>query len=560
MDYTKQQLTDASVVLWILDNKFVSETGKPIEFTQHRFMIDYLHDQHPHKVSLKSSQIGETVMELFDDFHLVGKKHLNVAHTMHTSDVLQSFVRPKVNPLIQNNPAIRALMTTDSEGLKGFGSNFLFLRGANAESQAISFSADVLKIDEKDRSNLSVVEMFQSRMDFSEFRWIREFSNPSAKGIGVDATFQRSDQRHWFVKCPACGYERHIDFEQDTDMLSHFVDREHAEDGVVKPIYVCGNPECWHELSNADRIRGRWVAKWPSRDKIHGYWFSQMMAPWFSAAQIVDKFENNSIEYFYNFVLGKPYTAANLEFSRETILRACRPGVPYRRGVVMGSDIGNPHWYWLGNASGVFEIGHAASWEDLERIFLSNNCDAWVADAQPEFTEVQRMIRKYPGKFYACRYVQDTKGVGIVRWQSGDLSGFVYADRTKIIDRLVQEVTEGSIRFMMQPSGLEELIKHAANIYRRVETDEKGKTSIDWLTVGKNDGDTGGAKPDHLVHAGVYWRIALEQSLSGTGFVNDTSELAATVPEAPTVRGGKIQVKFDIEESLDRAKNTMIRS
>lgn len=541
---SKQALTDASVVLWILDNKFVSETGHPIEFVQHRFMIDYLHDDHPHKVALKSSQIGETVMELFDDFHLVGKRHLNVAHTMHTSDVLQSFVRPKVNPLIQNNPVIANMMTVDSEGLKGFGDNFLFLRGANAESQAISFSADVLKIDEKDRSNLSVVEMFESRLDFSTVQWIREFSNPSAKGIGVDATWQRSDQRHWFVKCHHCNYFMYIDFEQDMDDKSHYVDQ-------VKLIYACGN--CHNELSTADRIQGEWVAKYEKRDKIHGYWFSQMMAPWFTAAKIVDKFQNNSVEYFYNFVLGKPYTASNLELSRETILRACRPAKPFLRGVVMGSDIGVPHWYWLGNAAGVFQVGRADSWDDLERIFLQYRCDAWVADAQPEFTQVQAMIRKYPGKFYACRYVKDTKSVGVVRWQTGDAQGFVHADRTKVIDRLVNEITAGEIRFMTQPDDLNEFIAHAGNMYRTVETDDKGTVSTHWRTVGKGTGAAGSEKPDHLVHAGVYWRIALELSFSGAGFVND--DRGGEVTPAPTVRNGKIEVAYDIKESLERARN-----
>jgi phage terminase large subunit GpA-like protein len=191
-------LITSSALAWIYSNGFVTENRKPIEFTDHRFLIDYISDQHPHKTSKKSSQIGETVIELLDDFHLAIHRKLNVIHTLHTNDVLKGFVVPKVNPIIQHNPGINMHITKDSEGLKQFKDNFVYFRGANAESQAISISADVLKIDEKDRSNLHVVEMFQSRLDFSEYKWIREFSNPSAIGFGVDETYNRSDQRHWF--------------------------------------------------------------------------------------------------------------------------------------------------------------------------------------------------------------------------------------------------------------------------------------------------------------------------------------------------------------------------
>lgn len=548
----KQSLTDASVVLWILDSNFVTEKGRPVEFVDHRWAIDYLADQHPHKVAIKAAQAGMTFLEFLDDIHLTGKQGLEVAHTFHTDAILKTIVQPKLNPLIANNPRLKAMMTTDSESLKGFGGSFLHILGANSQSNAISFSADVLKIDEKDRSDLSVVEMLESRLKASKFRWIREFSNPSAENIGVDAAWQKSDQRHWFVRCRACSHNMYIDFEK-SDMKNHYVDQ-------LLRQFVCGGflsdgAECRAIISNADRIRGEWVSKWPKQDKIHGYWISQLMCPWITADDICSDFESKTIEYFYNFVLGKAYTAANMRFNRETILRACRPAKPFLRGVVMGSDIGKPHWYWLGNRAGVFEVGKADSWDDLDRIFELNRCDAWVADAAPEFTEVQARIRRYPGKFFGCRYDDDAKGLGIVRWQSGDKQGYVNADRTKIIDRLVNEVTNQEIRFMCQPSQLEDLITHAGNIYRRVETDDSGHTKVRWITVGKSSGETGSAKPDHLVHAGVYWRIALELSMGGQGYVNDGASRSSTAPEAPTVRDGKIEFKVDVAESIERAKN-----
>lgn len=531
----RDDLMAANTVPWIMGNQFVTENRKPFEFYSHRFLLDYLADDHRHKVSKKSSQIGETVGELFDDFHLAIHRKMNVIHTLHTSDVLRGFVTPKVNPIIQLNPAIKAYMSKDSEGLKQFRDNFVYFRGANAESQAISISADVLKIDEKDRSDLHVVEMFQSRLDFSEYKWIREFSNPSAIGYGVDETYSRSDQRCWFVECHHCNHWMYIDFEQSSDE-NHYVDQQ-------REIFACG--KCHKELSDSDRTNGDWIAKWPSRsDKIHGYWFSQMMAPWFKAAEIVDKYRTTSTEYFYNFVLGKAFTQADLLIDRDTIQRALRPGKPLQRHVVMGSDIGVPHWYWLGTPDGVFKWGRAKDWEELEYLFNFYQCEAWVMDSMPEFTQVQAMIKKYPGRAFACQFNKDRAAIGIIRWQEGDKRGFVYVDRTKVIDRTVTELAAGNIPIYGNVSDVEEFISHAANMYRAVETDEKGLTKIDWMTI---------RKPDHLVLALVYWRVALERVFSGLhGNVVQTAY--PNKPTVPTVVNNKIPTDINVAASMERAK------
>lgn len=532
----KEDLEAANTVAWIIGQGFVTENRKPFEFYDHRFLLSYLADDHPHKASKKSSQIGETVGELFDDFHLAIHRKMNVIHTLHTNDVLKGFVQPKVDPIIAYNPAIKRSLKVDSQGLKQFGDNFVYIRGANAESQAISISADVLKIDEKDRSNPHVVEMFESRLDFSKFKWIREFSNPSAIGFGVDDTYNRSNQLHWFVTCHHCNHAMYMDFEQGSD-YNHYINQ-------VDEFFACG--KCHKELSDADRCNGEWVAKWPNRNKIHGYWFSQMMAPWFTAAEIVDKYRTNSTEYFHNFVLGKAYTPSDLLIDRETILKALKAGKPRQRGLVMGSDIGKPHWYWIGSAEGLLKWGRAADWQELEYLFNFYQCEAWVMDSMPEFTQVQAMLKKYPGRAYACQFNKDRAALGIVRWQNGDKRGFVYVDRTKMIDRLVTELSTGNISIFGNESEAEEFIGHASNMWRAIEQDEKGGIKIDWMT---KEG-----KPDHLVFALIYWRVALEKAFSGI-----TSNVVETplihTPTAPTVdKSGKIAVDFDLEESFEKAK------
>lgn len=530
------ELEASSSLAWIALNNFKTERGDPIEFTEHRWAIDYLTDEHPHKVSPKAAQAGMTVLEFMDDFYLCGVRGMEVAHTFHTTDILQKIVRPKVNPLILNNPKIRAMMTVDSEGLKGFNKSFLHIIGANAESNAISFSADVLKIDEKDRSNLTVVEMLESRLKFSKFKWVREFSNPSAINYGVDIAWRKSDMRHWFVRCPHCNHYWFIDFEK-SDTHNHYVDQERL-------IYACG--KCDRELPDEARIRGEWVAAYASRDQIHGYWISQLMCAWISAKEVVKDYQDKSTEYFHNFVLGKAYTPADMLIDRDTVIQALRQGQLRTKNVVMGSDIGKPHWYWLATPAGLFKCGRASSWDELEYLFNFYDCDAWVMDSMPEFTKVQEMLRKYPGRAFACQFNKDRAALGAIRWQEGDKRGFVYADRTKVIDRTVTDLASSKLPIYLPLADVEEFIKHAGNMYRTIETDTKGAVKIDWQTTE--------GRPDHLVFALVYTRIALEKVFSGVGAgVVDVDE--QTPGNSPTVVDGKIAVNFDIDKSLAMAKD-----
>lgn len=524
-----------------MGNQFITENRKPFEFFDHRFLLDYLADDHRHKVSKKASQIGETVGELFDDFHLAIHRKMNIIHTLHTSDVIKGFVRPKVNPLIQFNPEIKNYMTIDSEGLKQFKDNFVYFRGANSESQAISISADVLKIDEKDRSDSHVVEMFQSRLDFSEYKWIREFSNPSAVGFGVDETYAKSDQRHWFVKCHHCGHYMYMEFEKEQgtlDQYTHYVDKE-------RRIYACG--KCDRELSDADRTNGEWVAKYPSRDKIHGYWFSQMMAPWFTASEIVDKWEASTIEYFHNFVLGKAYTPSDMIVNRETILRANAPSIIPKLNVALGVDQNVNEQIWVAaTPQGVFAHGRTKSWEELEQLKLMWNAIV-VCDPNPYSTKPKQLAAKY-NDFYLC-YFKEQKDMSLLTWKHGE--SIVYADRTRLLDTVANEITEARLLFREHPMQLEDYIADWANIYRTTEELPDGRVKSVWMKKENKESD--------FSFATAYMRIALSRIVEG----GDSMVLEPQLPTpnnvtyTATMQNGKTAIETDFGSVVEDTFNEM---
>lgn len=497
------QLEASNVLAWVLMNGFVNEANKPLEFTKHRFLIDYMVDDHPVKITKKAAQIGLTVAECLCNMHHAAYKKMNVIHTLQTSDVIKGFVFPKVNPIIEYNEKIKALQSMDSESLKQFGKNFIFYRGANAESQAINITADVLCIDEYDRSNQKVVEMYASRLDASEYKWRRYFSNPSAIGFGVDGLYNQSDQRHWIVECSHCHHKSFMDFKKDKMTKNHYVDIEQV-------IFACGN--CEKEITDNDRIGGEWVAMYPERD-WHGYWFSQLMAPWMSAKDILDKQQTTSIEYFYNFVLGKAYTPADLIVNRETILRNTTPSIIPKTQVAIGVDNGIiKHWI-AATPQGVFDYGKTEDWAEIEKLLLMYNA-TMVIDANPYPNTPKQLTEKYKGRVFINYYQRDTKNLGIVRWGERTDYGVVRSDRTKLLDLVAGEISEGRQLYRMSPHQLEDYIYHWSNIYRTVEEDAAGLQRGVWVTQEN--------KPDHWVHAHAYMRIALSRQLGvnlGVGFI-----------------------------------------
>lgn len=486
-DETRAQLIASSGLAWVTLNHFVTENQEPIEFKNHRFLIDIYADDHDDIVCKKSAQVGVSVAVILKSHHAAGFQGWNVIYALPTNNVVQDFVKPKVNPLIASNPELRRIVSDDSVSLKRVGDRFIYFKGGYSEREAISISGDILVIDEYDRMpNMGVVNTFDSRLQASKSpkRW--RFSNPSQIGFGVDGLYQDSDQRHWFVTHD-CGYEYFIDWEPDGKC--HYVDRD-------KQIYACG--KCGGKITDEQRRRGRWVAKYPSRHR-HGYWISQMMAPWVSAARIIEQYEESNIEFFYNFVLGKAYTPSDLIVNRQTILRANAPSSIPRISVAMGVDQNvSEQIYVLGTAQGIFAHGKTHSWEELEDLKLRYNA-VTVSDPAPYPTMPKILARKYHD-FYLC-YFKETTDLSVLNWKGSN----VYADRTRLLDIVANEITEAKLLFRETPNELEDYIADWQNLYRTTIEKPDGKSKSTWLKKDNKESD--------YSFATAYFRIALSRTL-----------------------------------------------
>ena len=473
----QEDLMASTPLAWITLNKMVNENQQELEFNTHRFMIDIYADESDDIVCKKSAQVGYSVLAILKTMWILKYAKLNVIYALPTKNVVNDFVKPKVNPLVASNPAIASIVSDDSVSLKKVGDRFVYFKGGFNDREAISISGDVLIIDEYDRMpDMRVVNTFDSRLQASKHpkRW--RFSNPSMVGFGVDELYNDSNQYHWMVTCEACKYEYYLDWDREDQMEgfpTHYVDKE-------KKVYACG--KCNETLSDEARRMGRWVAKYPTR-KRHGYWISQLMAPWVSAERIIEQFEESNIEFFHNFVLGKAYTPTDMVVDRAAILRACAPSNIPRTNVSIGvdQDAGGCYFVCM-TPQGVFSHGYVDSWEKIEHLKLMYNAVV-VCDPNPYSTMPKIMAEKY-NDWYMC-YFKNIDGMSAIDFKGS----VVYADRTRVIDIVANEIVNQRLLFREHAYALEDVITHWNHLYRTTVEKEDGHVKSTWIKKDEKQSD-----------------------------------------------------------------------
>lgn len=501
-------LEDASIHAWIAKNGLVTETGKPYDLRNHLFWFDVLSDESPYQVWLKAAQVGGTVAAVVKLFWTMRRKGVNAIYTMPTDGDVRDFVAGKVNPLISANPALHSLITDkDSIEQKRVGKNTVYFRGTWTSRAALSVSSDLNVHDEEDRSNPDIVAQYASRLQHSEFRHEWHFSNPSSEGHGVDRYWKESDQKHWFVTCPACKAEQDLTWPDSID--------------PSRKAYVC--KKCSEILPDEARRVGRWIAMAP-KGKYSGYWISLLMATWVSAAEILEMRRTKGDEYFYNFVLGLPYAGAGSKLTEDEFF-ANLSADPYSTDgqICIGVDTGLPIWYAVGNSQGLFSAGSCDSYDELESMMRRWPRAVLVADQGGDLIGVRQLREKFPGRVYLCHYRTDRKTYNLISWGTGEESGNVVVDRNRAIQMLMDELRARAIPLRGSREDWQEAWTHFANAYRTLEEDAQGNPRFVWNRQG----------PDHLMHACTYWRVAMDRF----GFRPETTFVAPPI-ELPGAQRG----------------------
>lgn len=517
----------AHTLVWVRKKKIVNEKGKRIKVGPNapHFFLEALYEDDADEIAVqKPSQAGVSTWAILMELHDAKYHGINQIHTLPTADAVTKFVPSKVNEMIKRNPSIKAGLKNkevDAIAQKQFNKAFLYFKGTKSESDSLMLSSDRNTYDELDKSDMSQIGIYDSRLEgeasLRQRRWI---STPTVPNFGINRVIQDSDQRFWRFNCPneKCKKEQHMEWPQNVSL--------------ERKVYVCST--CGEDLTPESIRKGRWKAKYPGR-KRHGYFITQMIIPWITCASLVDYYNDAkagrngaSMEYFYNHKLGLPYVSSESRISKDLILRNLTSKEHVELNSCMGVDVQERELYLhIGTEEGIFVIARVrdsqeyieshgkhgiSKWDRWAELMEAYDVRYCVIDGGYKPQDSIEAAKRFPGRVWVNWYKDDPKKVKVIRWSDDDFAGEqkdfeeeirVLTERDRIIDLLLEDLKHGRIRFFYGPhdEATKMLIEHVETTYARTVTDRIGIASREWVSTGKDD----------LLHALIYFKIALER-------------------------------------------------
>ncbi len=486
--------------LWTLKYQIKNETGLPIEFEHHAFMWDLYNDMSPLQVWLKPPQIGATVAQVIKTMYVAKKLKKDIVYTLPTYSDVNDMAGGKINRIIAQNPILRTWVKVhDTVDQKAVGENIIHYRGSFSTKAAMMVSSDLNVHDEVDASDPSVIEQYETRLQAKADGWRWYFSHPSDVDRGVDKYWQQSDQKHWFITCPHCKKEQYLSWPESIDK--------------DKKCYICKH--CNGTLSDKDREKGRWIAKYSKQwQKINnidkpfsGYWISQLMCSWISAEKILKDYEEKSPEYFTNYVLGLPYAGGDSKLSQQQLfqnLTGKQAVAEKQERVVIGIDTGLKLDYVVGNQRlGLFYHNEAESYNDLDSLMRRWPRAIAIMDAGGDLIGSRQFYERWPGRVFLCYFTGERKDNEISSWGEGEKFGQASVDRERGIQWVVDELRTKKIPLQGNESDWWEYWLDWSNLSRIKIFDNKtnAQKGIKWVRNGR----------DHKALATILWRIGIDK-------------------------------------------------
>lgn len=522
---------------------------------QRQFLQIMLDDQHPHKAEQKSRQCGATENEVrerlwFADVHPFTKQ----VYVFPTFDQVADFSKTRMEEVMKDSPYVRDRMgfdaltgkkkpdenPVDNVRLRRMGNSFIFFRSGHTAKAGEGIDCDCVTFDEIDRMNPYVTVAFNETLSSSAFGWRRDVSTPSLPGVGVNASFQKSDQRHWVMQCPHCNH--YFDLLHDFPKCVIELPKGHRlhekyfwMDEDDTHAYQC--MKCKELVSDETRIKGCFLPFYPQNKIIHGYQISQLMCAWISATQLMRKKEEYRIEQlFVNYVIGLPYLGENIMLSDADIMRCVDRSItnPYelkRTNVCIGGDWGNDSWGIAGmpmpDSPGKFiilDIWHISDRDaELQKDGRRSNPHVEVTADKMRQWNVKKavfdagygkdknwdLMQTFPGRVFSCFYpnlsTASTKNVED-QWSENDFK--VSVDRTLTLQTMSKAFREGKFiipAWVAANPLFGTFKKHLTNlvVIKDIEEEESTHKEIITTRIGTLPGG------DHFGHSANYLMICL---------------------------------------------------
>jgi phage terminase large subunit GpA len=490
---------------WVQRN--IRLEGKPFSFEGHAYLRALYDDTAPHVVLSKAAQIGGTVWAILRSLHTC-LQGLNVVYLFPTRTDVIEFSKSRVGPLIADNAFLaRRVQDTDTAGLKRIGSAHLYHRGTQSAVGLKSVPADMVVFDELDEVTPDAKVRALERLAHSDYKRIIELSNPSLPGYGIDESYEKSDQRHWTLKCPACGEWTALDAAFPTKLGEEVrVLRERGDGSCYRACSRCG--------AELDLEAGEWVPTIQDR-QIHGYRISQLFSSKVDPAEILREYRTTRFPArFYNLKIGIPWTDLENKLDMMTVLSLCGEAMleeKSERPCTMGVDTGKQlHVVILREDPNDFEKHHVIhlavchDFPELDALMERFQVERCVIDGLPETHATREFSRRHSGKVYmnffnihqrgAVHWDHQARTVQVNRTESLDASRAAIRHRKVVLPRRVPLVELFANHLTQDARILEEDPDTGAQSYKYIRTGEDHFSlafSYAWMSASDESGAQG---------------------------------------------------------------------
>ncbi len=261
-----------------------------------RGIMDAVSDPEAHTVVVMSAaQIGKTeIVNNIVGFH-IDQDPAPILVLQPTLEMAQAWSKDRLAPMLRDSPALKDKVndprTRDSGNTlrhKVFDGGHITIVGANSTEGLASRPIRIVLADEVDRYPVSAGTegdpVLLARKRATTF-WNRKLiltSTPTIKGESrIEAAYQESDQRKFYVPCPDCGEFQilkwaHVRWDKDKPETAHYTCEE------------CGT--LWDDAQRWAAVRdGEWRA---GRDfnGTAGFWINELYSSWVKLAETAQAF------------------------------------------------------------------------------------------------------------------------------------------------------------------------------------------------------------------------------------------------------------------------------
>lgn len=531
------ETADMSMGDWICKNTRLR--SRPFSFNRYPFQKAITDDMHPNMDVTKPSQVGLTEIQVRKALAFIARNRgTSLIFTMPNDDMYERMSSTRILPLAKEESVFN--LGDDkpirSKGLIQIGSSFMYVTGAK-EGDATSISADVVFNDEVDLTDQSMLALFNSRLQNSDWKINQRFSTPTFHGFGVDAGYQMSDQHEFMCQCASCNHWNIPHFSEEfidlpglpSSMSLTEIDTALIDSGridILDAQVVC--EKCRSPLDLGRWEKREWVARNQSRTHHRGYrvrpFSTDRLPPSYIIGQMLKYRARDFMRGWHNTVLGEAYNAGSARLSEAELKSrfTARSEIPLPDTTTptwIGIDMGKTCHITLSQGDSL-ENQHIILFkslpvedlfEEVEVILNQYNVIGGACDRHPYTPTADELYTLSGHRILPVEYRGD-KSLNLVKDPVTLELTHGQVNRTMMIDACVKMIRKGHVRFSGYTNQKSMIIDH----FRDMVRDETPEKPARWVKLTGND---------HYFHAAVFLTIAIrmQDAIRGTKQENRAS-------------------------------------